>query len=198
MVVGGQEPRRGVLIAVGISLFIALSSVLAEARTLVCESVDGQPRYCRSDTRGGVRLVRQYSKSGCYEGRTWGYDRRGIWVTDGCRAKFEVGEYSADPYRNWGYGGRGYGDREYDDDRDREHDDDYPYRDDRRRWRAPQTLTCESWGNRLNYCRARLGNARVELERQLSDTRCREGENWGWDGGGIWVRNGCRAVFAVY
>lgn len=170
--------------------FVVLSCASVEARSLVCESADGQPRYCRSDTRGGVRLVRQYSKSGCYEGRTWGYDRGGVWVTDGCRAKFELGDYSADPYRSWGYGDRGY--------RDREDNDDYPYRDGRRHSRPPQTLTCESWGNRLNYCRARLGNARVEIERQLSDTRCRMGENWGWDGGGIWVKNGCRAIFLVY
>lgn len=190
MGVGRQEPSRGVFIAVGIGLLVVLSSAVVEARTLVCESVDNQPRYCRSDTRGGVRLVKQFSKSGCYEGRTWGYDRWGVWVTDGCRAKFEVAESYADPYGNRGYRDRDYGDQRY--------EGDYPPYEERRRWHAPQTLTCESKGNRLNYCRARLGNARVEIERQLSDTRCREGGNWGWDGGGIWVKNGCRAIFSIY
>lgn len=56
-----------------------------------CESIDGALRHCPADTRGGVRLVRQRSRSECVEGRTWGYDREGIWVEDGCRADFELG-----------------------------------------------------------------------------------------------------------
>jgi hypothetical protein len=47
--------------------------------------------FCRVDTRGGVRLVRQRSESPCYQGSTWGWDRRGIWVDRGCRADFALG-----------------------------------------------------------------------------------------------------------
>lgn len=175
--VRGWSRRVCCAVAAGI---LVLCCATVEARTFVCESVDGQPRYCRTDTRGGVRLIRQLSKSKCYEGRTWGYDRGGVWVTDGCRAKFEIGGYSAAPY---GYGG---------------YDNEYRPREDRRHWHGPRRVTCESWGNRLNYCRAPVGNGQVEVEKQLSDTRCRLGKNWGWDGGGIWVKNGCRAVFSIY
>lgn len=56
-----------------------------------CESVDGAPRHCPADTRGGVRIARQLSRSACIEGSTWGYDDRGIWVDGGCRADFETG-----------------------------------------------------------------------------------------------------------
>ena len=65
-----------------------------------CNSDGYRERYCPVDTRGGVRLVRQVSnnKGPCIEGRSWGYDRRGIWVTNGCRAEFEVGY--AGGYRN--------------------------------------------------------------------------------------------------
>lgn len=70
-------------------------------QTVRCDSNDNRYRQCEADTRGGVRLLRQYSKSACTEGRTWGYDRRGVWVNDGCRAEFALGR---------GNGGGGWGD----------------------------------------------------------------------------------------
>lgn len=57
---------------------------------LRCSSDDGRRKFCETDTGRGVRMVRQVSGSPCEEGRTWGYDRRGIWVDRGCRAEFEV------------------------------------------------------------------------------------------------------------
>jgi hypothetical protein len=53
-----------------------------------CESTDNRTRYCNVDTRSGVRLVRQLSRSSCIEGRTWGMTRDGVWVSRGCRAEF--------------------------------------------------------------------------------------------------------------
>jgi Protein of unknown function (DUF3011)/Ricin-type beta-trefoil lectin domain-like len=55
-----------------------------------CSSDDGRRRYCETDTGRGVRLVKQISGSVCEEGRTWGFDRRGIWVDRGCRADFAI------------------------------------------------------------------------------------------------------------
>ena len=52
-----------------------------------CES-DGDYQHCRADTRNGVRLYRQLSRSSCQYNDTWGYDRRGVWVEQGCRAEF--------------------------------------------------------------------------------------------------------------
>lgn len=52
-----------------------------------CES-DGGYNRCRADTRDGVRLYRQLSRSDCRYNGTWGYDRRGVWVDNGCRAEF--------------------------------------------------------------------------------------------------------------
>lgn len=38
---------------------------------------------------GWPRLIEQLSGTVCVEGRTWGYDtRRGLWVDQGCRARF--------------------------------------------------------------------------------------------------------------
>jgi hypothetical protein len=60
--------------------------------TLVSCNSDGyRERFCRVDTRGGVRLVQQHSRAACVEGSSWGFDRRGIWVDHGCEATFELG-----------------------------------------------------------------------------------------------------------
>jgi hypothetical protein len=60
-----------------------------------CSSSGYSRSYCPINTNGGVSLDRQYSgggKGACNEGDTWGYDRRGIWVDRGCRARFRVGD----------------------------------------------------------------------------------------------------------
>ena len=57
-------------------------------RVFRCESHDGRPRECAVNTRAGVQLVRQLSDSPCIQGRSWGYGRDGIWVSNGCRAEF--------------------------------------------------------------------------------------------------------------
>ena len=61
----------------------------AGARWLRCESRDYQRRYCASNG-AQVRLARQVSHAACIEGRSWGYDGRGIWVDQGCAGDFEV------------------------------------------------------------------------------------------------------------
>ena len=68
---GGEHRRRGVLV--------------------VCESENNTRHRCSVDTDAGVRISRQLSRNDCVQGRTWGYDRRGIWVTNGCRAEFIIG-----------------------------------------------------------------------------------------------------------
>ena len=83
-----------------------------------CESQDSRTAYCRVDTRYGVRLVDRLSRASCIPGRTWGWDRGGVWVTDGCRADFVAG------------GGR-WADRDRDGNWGRDWDDDDDYRDDR-------------------------------------------------------------------
>jgi len=55
-----------------------------------CESNDKRSRRCPADTRGGVMISRQLSRTQCVQGRNWGWDRSGIWVDGGCRAEFRV------------------------------------------------------------------------------------------------------------
>lgn len=70
-----------------------------EDDTVLCESYDQEETWCDADTRYGVELVDQNSRAPCIEDETWGYTRRGIWVSDGCRGEFALGgerEYDED------------------------------------------------------------------------------------------------------
>jgi hypothetical protein len=91
----------------GIAL-LAIASLTAPAlaETITCESINGRERFCPANTRGGVYLQSQLSRDGCYQGETWGYDRGGIWVSGGCRARFHTG-YSGN---NWHRDNDYYGD----------------------------------------------------------------------------------------
>ena len=59
-----------------------------------------------------------------------------------------------------------------------------------------QTLTCASENGRRTQCPADTTNG-VQLVRQLSEARCKEGSSWGHDKNGIWVDKGCRGEFVV-
>jgi Protein of unknown function (DUF3011) len=143
---------------------------------VVCESIKKRTSYCPIDTRSGqVMITDQYSRSACIEGETWGVDRRGVWVTDGCRGSFAtVRPIPRGRGRQPGYG-QGY-------------DDGYD---------EVQIITCESRDQQQNYCAIPRG-ARVRLHDQLSRAQCSEGYSWGYDRRGIWVSKGCRAEFEVY
>jgi hypothetical protein len=86
---------RAAVFAIG---FAATAPALAE--TIRCESRDNREAYCGANTSRGVELVQQLSSRGCYQGQTWGYDRRGIWVNGGCRAVFET-NYWGNNNNNW-------------------------------------------------------------------------------------------------
>jgi hypothetical protein len=138
-----------------------------------CHSNDRRTQICGVDTRGGVRLVRKVSRAACVEGRTWGYDQRGIWVANGCRATFELGGYGRAAY-NQGYGqGYGYGNQ-------------------------AQVIRCESVNNQPRFCRVPNGVRGVEIQRRLSRAGCELDRSWGYRRDGVWVERGCRAEFRVY
>ncbi len=151
---------------------------------VTCSSDDGRRHYCSVDTRGGVSMGRQRSDSACVQGRSWGYDRRGIWVDRGCRADFVLnpsgsgsGWQSHLPFNdngynnNDGYNGNGYNNQ-------------------------GQTVTCSSDDGGRHYCSANIRRG-VQLANQRSGSPCVQGRTWGYDQRGIWVDRGCRADFVV-
>lgn len=123
-----------------------------------------------------ARIVRQLSDTQCIRGRNWGFERRGgfVWVDRGCAAQFvdAAGGYGPGP------GGPPW----------------QPGPD----WNQRFSIRCESNGGQNQFCQVDVGGrGRVYLERQESSTPCREGQNWGWNRGGVWVAQGCRGVFTI-
>jgi len=177
------------LSSLAIAGLLALSPSRAEAQTTItCESRGHDRAYCAVDTRGGVRLVRQLSDARCESGRSWGTDRGGIWVSQGCRAQFAVGT----TYGGGQWGGSDRGDGRYDgrDGRYDGRDGRYDRRDGRydnrsrraveeRAERACRSAVGERFRNirrsdvRADYRgRDRAGNLVVRWDARRADGRC--------------------------
>lgn len=149
---------------------------------VTCESRGSRQSYCDADTRGGVELIRQLSNAACVRDRTWGYDRRGIWVSDGCRASFGVramasggGQWNNQPINppNAG-GGRPNIDAA-----------------------GNERVFCQSGVNRRTNCAFSRPASNVQLVRDMGRAQCFEGQNWNWDTNGLWVENSCAGEFVA-
>lgn len=65
-------------------------------------------------------------------------------------------------------------------------------------WDRDIDVRCASRNFNYNMCQIDTGRgSSVSLARQVSDTRCVEGRNWGWNRAGVWVNGGCEGVFRV-
>src|SRR4029450_1412650 len=51
--------------------------------TGTCASKAGDRTECAADTSAGVILVRSTGSAACLLGKTWGYDQKSVWVSDG-------------------------------------------------------------------------------------------------------------------
>lgn len=142
------------------------ASAWSGASTLDCSSTDRRTVHCPVDTRGGVALIHQHSRAPCIEGHSWGWDRRGVWVSEGCRGEFVVGTGHAG-----GWNGR-----------------------PGRHAALPQQQRCESLRQQTAWCPMDTRQG-VVLVHQLSRGACIERRSWGWDQRGVWVSHGCRAEF---
>jgi hypothetical protein len=192
----------------------------AEPTTIRCESSARETVRCAADTSSGVTLARQLSRAGCWYDETWGYDTRGVWVSNGCRADFTLGGgapavgptgSTAATEESSGSGISGsdiaigaaaalvvgaiaaavIAGRDDDDDDD---DDDDRYGRDP--WKRDKIVRCESERDRQRYCKVDTRRG-VEVYRRLSKSPCRYGKSWGYNRRGIWVDDGCRADFVV-
>ena len=59
-------------------------------RTVVCESNSTARNHCNGDSQFGVQIAREISRNRCIMNQTWGADRTGVWVSDGCSAEFSM------------------------------------------------------------------------------------------------------------
>jgi len=179
------------IVAIVASLALSvLSASLAQAQD---PRYDSRPGYggpgpseavdCRSNNYSfqrcpvpwrDARMVQQLSDTQCVRGMNWGLDRTGIWVDRGCGGRFVASE------------GRGH------------------RRDYGGGWNPPSgwdqrfQIRCDSNDYQYNFCAADLGGGgRAYVERQISGTPCVEGQTWGWNRAGVWVVQGCAAVFTI-
>jgi Protein of unknown function (DUF3011) len=206
-----------------------LRQLLAIAAVLMiftlCASEDGRRHSCSADTRGGVEVQNQHSKSRCDRGYSWGVDRGSIWVDHGCRADFKVGSAWED--RGWGSGGqmvscssddmrRNYCDVETSggvrlivqrSESDclrgqtwREHHwrEEFDRDEDYDRDRHEQGFGAQVSCS-SDDMRRHYCDANtwrgVVLVHVHSDSPCIFGKTWGYDRRGVWVDRGCRAEF---
>jgi hypothetical protein len=143
------------------------------AGRVTCSAPRGGSNRCDGlNTQGRVTLVRNLGSRACVENSTWGHDRVGIWVTDGCSGEFAYGTAGQG---GPGWGGPGWGGQQGQG--------------------FAGELRCQSDRNRERFCRANTQN-RVMLVRQRSGAACVEGQTWRVEAGGIRVRGGCDGQFA--
>lgn len=156
-------------------------------RGLVCTSQNNRYHECALPFRGRAVLTRQLSTASCVQGRSWGQRRNVVWVSRGCRGRFDMVRYGVsqgvdprrDPQDRW--------------DDDNRYNDGNRY-DDRN---GDYAVTCQSYDDRMTRCNwdARYGSPR--LVQVMSDSDCQQGSDWGYDNrNGLWVDNGCRARFS--
>jgi hypothetical protein len=87
---------RAAALAVGL-----LATVPAMAgREVTCESRHMRHEYCPIGDHGAVRVMTAYGRHPCEEGRTWGTDSSGIWVDQGCYARFYVDDKKSHSHKN--------------------------------------------------------------------------------------------------
>ncbi|HEX4883375.1 MAG TPA: DUF3011 domain-containing protein [Casimicrobiaceae bacterium] len=229
--------RRLCSIALVLGLAGAAWPAAAQGR-LQCESRDYQYQFCATGAGiDGARLVEQRSGAQCVEGRTWGWERRGVWVTRGCAGVFEIAGARPAPVppsapgrnvincesrdyqyrfcqtdarvvsasverqisrtqcvlgRTWGWRGNGIWVNEGCE-ADFRIQTDYRPGPERP---GPGLTLCESHEYRYNFCAT--GPIRsAQLVEQRSQAACVQGRSWGWRNDGIWVDDGCEAVFRV-
>ncbi len=84
-----------------------------DVHPLTCSSNGGAKQFCPAPTRDGVLLRREFSDHVCRQGDTWGYDRRGVFVSGGCNAEFLVRDDHPEGGGPGGNGGNGYGSNGY-------------------------------------------------------------------------------------
>ena len=147
--------------------------------TMRCESINNTRKNCRIDAAATVALVNQISENPCVLNRTWGVDKDGIWVSEGCRGEFvttapALSMISSSPAATVTV--------------------TTPAPAMNNIVPASGNIICESKNNTRSHCRFDTSMG-ISLVRRISDNDCIRDQTWGVDKDGIWVSGGCRAEF---
>jgi hypothetical protein len=113
------QPAEGAMKKIAALAMIAAAAALApraahaQQTVVTCESINGQRQMCGVGNASSVTLRHQLSGSACVQGQSWGVARNAVWVSRGCRAEFNVTQYSTG-YGSGRYGNNPYGNNTYD------------------------------------------------------------------------------------
>ncbi|MGH7498617.1 MAG: DUF3011 domain-containing protein [Gemmatimonadales bacterium] len=77
--------------SVGFSLPLPVTAQVDARGLVTCQSSGGLTRCPAGASWRGARLINQISRAPCLQGKSWGFDARGIRVDKGCRGEFNVG-----------------------------------------------------------------------------------------------------------
>lgn len=55
-----------------------------------CESQEYRYNFCATGPIRNAQLVEQVSRAPCVRGSSWGVERNGVWVDNGCEGRFQV------------------------------------------------------------------------------------------------------------
>jgi hypothetical protein len=142
----------------------------SSGRVIHCVSTDSGRTYC--GTAHTRYVITGSPNPVCVEGKTWGLDDRGVWVSSGCTADFSVavanaaaaGDTSAVVSTSSAVDSSG------------------------------RLVHCVSTASGRSYCGA--AHTRYVISGNPNPT-CIEGKTWGLDDRGVWVSSGCSADFSV-
>ncbi|BAQ60456.1 hypothetical protein GM3708_862 [Geminocystis sp. NIES-3708] len=197
--------KLALISAISFGFFSQGNPVSAQQQRITCQSQNGRYRFCETNTRGGVTFIRQISNAECRQGSTWGYDRNGIWVDQGCSAEFSVRDRGGN---NNNINNNSGGDNTAaiiggvlavgaiaavlasgSNNKNNNSNNNNSFND---------TITCGSDRGNFTRCNTNISRRdRVFLKRQLSNSGCWENDTWGYDSNGIWVDAGCRGLFEI-
>ena len=96
---GSERGRRAWAVAFVVAASLRASIALAAepaVQRVTCASKPGEREHCPADTSRGVILAESSGHAPCLLGKTWGYDDKGVWVSDGCTATFVVGKVTGE------------------------------------------------------------------------------------------------------
>lgn len=159
--------------------------------TITCSSIKNHKKTCYADTSGGVKLVKQLSRSSCQN--NWGYQNGQIWVDHGCRARFQL--YVNGSQGHSGNSGGNYNNNNAGHSNSNTNNNNAGHSNNGNNNQYSNNLIrCESINSNRRTCSIPHGS-QVSLYKQLSHSSC--SNNWGYNDSSIWVTNGCRADFSL-
>ncbi len=134
-----------------------------DGKVVHCVATESGRTYCG---KPHIRYVIRNPNTVCAEGRTWGVDDRGVWVTGGCVADFDTAADTTTTRRTT--------------------------TTVTTRTVPGRVVHCVATADGRTYCGAHHTHYVMSGN---PNPACVEGTSWGFDDRGVWVSGGCRGDF---